>query len=309
MEPAISPSTYGVRPDVVTSFLDEKALISLALIGGLLALRWALVRVIRRQSEYLTDRQLRGIAIVRNGGVLALLVALFILWLPELEAFALSVTAVAVAIVIATKELLMCFAGGIVRSTSGSFAAGDWIEVSGHSGEVGEYSLVSTSLLEFNADRMEYTGRLITIPNSLFLSNVVVNHEFRKKFVFHEFTLYSELIPDVEGARRAILASLEGEAAAFEDVADRYAALIERRMGVHLPPAAPRVRVRITASVKYGFEVTVFCPRERALEIEGAATAAFCAWVEKQPWRSAMVTPKPATDLPAPGRSSEKEKR
>jgi small-conductance mechanosensitive channel len=297
MEPVISPSTYGVRPDIeaAISVAPDKAMISLALIAGLLALRWALVRLIRRQSDYLTDGQLRWIAIVRNGGVLALLIALFILWLPELEAFALSVTAVAVAIVIATKELLMCFAGGLVRSTSGSFSAGDWIEVNGHSGEVGEYSLLSTTLLEFDADRMEYTGRLITLPNSVFLANPVVNHEFRKKFVFHEFTIYCELIPKVEAARQAILKALAAEAHAFEEVAARYAALIERRMGVHLPPATPRVRMRTTEAAKLGFEVTMFCPRDKALDIEAVAMTAFQKWVERQPWRFAMVADKATT--------------
>jgi small-conductance mechanosensitive channel len=298
MEKAISPSTYGVQSDIdaAVSAAPDKALISLALIAGLLALRWALVRLIRRQSEILTDRQLRAIAIVRNGGVIALLIALFILWLPELEAFALSVTAVAVAIVIATKELLMCFAGGLVRSTSGSFSAGDWIEVNGHSGEVGDTSLLSTTLLEFDADRMEYTGRLVTLPNSVFLANPVRNHEFHKKFVFHEFTIYSELIPKVEAARQAILKALDAEARAFEDVAARYAAMIERRMGVRLPPATPRVRVRTTEAAKLGFEVTMFCPREKALDIEAVAMTAFQKWVERQPWRFAMVAAKPTAE-------------
>ena len=66
-------------------------------------------------------------------------------------------------------------------------------------------------------------------------------------------------------------------------------------MGVRLPPATPRVRVRTTSAAKLAFEVTMFCPREKALEVEAMAMTAFQDWVEKQPWRFAMVTTKQTT--------------
>lgn len=277
MDP-VSPATYGIRDAVAAGWAAEPKLIfSLLLAVGLMGLRWLGPRLILRGAEFPTDRQRRAVSVTRNGSLVALLAALLILWLPEVQDFALSLAAVAVALVIATKELLMCFAGTLMRSLSGAFSAGDWIEVNGRVGEVSEHTLVSTTLLELDPERLEFTGRSVALPNSVFLSATVTNLGFRKRYVFHQFTLWSEPRDDVEALRAALEAALAAEAAAFRDVAQRYASLIETRMGVHLPAVAPSVRVRTSDLAKIGFEARLFCPRDRALEIEAAATAAFFA--------------------------------
>ncbi len=289
----MTPETFGLRPDVAL-WSDEKAALTALIVAALLALRWALIRMIRRRSGdgEMSEGQHRALAWVRNGGLLVVFGVIFALWLPEIEAFALSITAFVVAVVIATKELIMCLAGAALRTTSGAFRSGDWIEVQGRSGEVADQTLLSTTLWEFDETRQEYTGRQVTLPNSVFLAAPVVNHGFRRRFVFHEFTIFSEPIPTVEAARDAIQAGLEAAATDFAPIAARYAATVEKRSGIRLPPGAPRVRVWTTEFAKLAFEATVFCPRERALEMETAGQTAFQEWVARQDWRFAGTVPK-----------------
>ena len=247
---------------------------------------------LERRATFLSDVDRRRIAFARNGSTLAAVAGLFILWAPELSEFALSLTAFAVAIVIATKELIMCFAGGLVRGVSGSFSSGDWIEIGPHSGEVTDQNLVTTTLMEIDPADMSYTGRSVTAPNSLFLTTPVINHRHRKRFVHHEFVIHSEPLPNPMAARGAILAGLETASAEFREVADRYAQFIEHRMALHLPGVAPEVRMRTTEFGKFRFEARLFCPRERAAEMEDKAMEAFVAWTEAQPWLFAGTQPK-----------------
>ncbi len=293
MERELTPETFGLRPDM-SLWSNEKLVLTFVIVVGLMALRWALTRMIRQRVSggELSEGRHRALAWVRNGGLLLVFGIVFALWLPEIEAFALSITAFVVAVVIATKELIMCLAGGVLRTTAGAFQSGDWIEVQGRSGEVTDQTLLSTTMWEFDGTRQEFTGRQVTLPNSVFLSAPVVNHGFRRRFVFHEFTIYSDPIPDVEAARAAIQAGLEDAAVEFAPLAARYAATIEKRSGIRLPPGAPRVRIWTTELAKLAFETTVFCPRERALEMESAGQTAFQDWVALQDWRFAGAVPK-----------------
>jgi small-conductance mechanosensitive channel len=279
MHPLVTPDRFGVRADLADSAMGvalSKPGLTVLLVVALLALRWSVARLIRGRADYVSDARRRAIAAVRNGGLLIIVAVVGALWLPEARSAALSLAAVALAIVIATKELLLCLTGALLRSISGAFQTSDWIEIDGVSGEVFDQDFLSTTLLEVNPRRYEYTGRTITLPNSVFLTSRVTNHGFRKRFVFHEFTVYAEPMIEAEAARRHIEAGLIEAAKDFEDLATRYASLIEKRIGVQMPATRPRVRLGTTDFAKITFQATLFCPRERALDMEAAATAAFC---------------------------------
>lgn len=256
---------------------EIKLLITITAVLVVLLLRWGLVATIRKQSDYFTDRQRWWISLVKNVSTALILAMLFVVWAPEVEKFALSITAVAVAVVIATKELLLCVSGAIWRGASRAFSVGDWIEVAGHSGEVIEESLFSTTLQELDPTDFELTGRTIWLPNSQFVTNPVVNQNFRKRFIFHRFTLYWEPVIDAEAAAGRIRAAIDAKAAEFSDLAHRYAKVVEKSWGEHFRSPDPVVRIRTTEFAKLAFEVSVFCPRAKAAEIEDAALAALLA--------------------------------
>lgn len=290
MEP-LSPETFGVTADLAALSVNRKLLLTAILIGSIFLIRFLLIILVRGERRILSDRQRRWILRIRNIASFAAIAAIILLWASELEAFVFSIAAFAVAIVIASKELLMCFSGDLVRSASRAFTVGDWIEVGEHSGEVVDITATTTQLQEFDRVEFEHTGRLISLPNSLFLSHAVVNHAFRKRYIFHEFVITTEPHPGIDDLRKLIEAALKEAAQPFEDVAERYRGMLEHRSGIDLPEGAPEIRVRTTDFAKIRYEARIFCPREKAGEMEQAAIKAFLAYTDAQDWKFAGTQP------------------
>lgn len=254
---------------------ELKLALSVVLIVGLLGLRWMIVAEIRRRSDILSDNQRWWMTVVRNSATGLIMLGLIVLWAKEIGDFALSITAFVLALVIATKELLLGLAGAAMRGATLPFRVGDWIEIGEHSGEVIDETLLSTVLQEIDPKELRYTGRTISVPNALLLSREVVNHNFRKRFLIHEFVLTAEPSVDAGRVREAVLDALHREHEEFAEIARRYASVIEKSAGIKLPEIQPRVCLGTTDLGNVTFRCSLFCPRERAMEIEQAAARAF----------------------------------
>jgi small-conductance mechanosensitive channel len=160
----------ALRDDVVV----HDALASLLIIAVALALRGAALQALRR-SKLEIDDQLRWRAQIRNITIVVVLLAVTIVWAQELRAVAISVAAIAAALVLATKEFIMCLTGSMLRASGGSFRVGDRIEVAGVRGDVLDIGPLTTAVLEVGPGHSihQRTGRKITLPNSVFLANAV----------------------------------------------------------------------------------------------------------------------------------------
>lgn len=142
---------------------------SIFLVLVLLVARVIAGRALRRRDS-LTQQVARGwTANIRNVLILIAVIGLTMIWAPQLRTFALSLTAVAVAIVVATKELILCLSGAALRTFTRAFAVGDIIEVGSTKGLVLDLNLLATRLQEFESAEgsMVPTGRTITLPYSL----------------------------------------------------------------------------------------------------------------------------------------------
>lgn len=267
----------------VTGTAAVKFMYSLGIVAVLSAVRYFLVHQIRRRSEFLSKDQRLWMSRAKNGSVLLIALGLVSIWWPELREFALSIAAAAVALVIATKELILCFSGSVLKAGSGAFGIGDWIEVGDLRGEVIEQNMLSTTIQELDTENnsYEYTGKTITIPNSIFLSQSVKNMNFMKRYVYHRFTIVTDPVLDPFEAKEWILQRIDTYSESFIDIARRYNALIEKRAGVDIPGAEPRIRVRTTDAGKNEFTVIVFCPTSQAVAMEQRVTRDFMRFLYK----------------------------
>lgn len=252
--------------------LLSTALLVLAYLG-LRAL--AVRRLMRDPLGEGADHARRVLANLKTALIVLLLIGLFFIWAPEIRTFALSLTAFTVAIILATKELILCVSGSVLRTVSGAFAVGDWIEVGGIRGEVLERTLLSTTLQELHADGPvhEFTGRTIVVPNSQFLTTPVRNERFYKRYTVHSFPVVMERGIDPEPVEAAVRASIAESMAPHAEVAQRYNALIERRAGIDLIDLTPRFRLQMTNEGRLKLTVSAFLPTRQAVEIERAALA------------------------------------
>jgi small-conductance mechanosensitive channel len=153
-----------------------------------IGLRWGTVRYVRRQDWASPQIGRRWIVQIRNAAFILMAMGLVLIWASELRAAAISLVALGAAFVLATKELIMCVSGALVRTSSRSFTVGDRIEVGSTRGVVIDHTLLATTLLEVGAAHAR-TGRTITVPNSVFLNSAVINETSGHDYVLHAFTV------------------------------------------------------------------------------------------------------------------------
>lgn len=265
-------------PDIgrILQFDNGAVIASFVVVLVVFAARIILIRFIVGKEASLSDTRRRWISIVQNTSIILGLLGLVFIWSPQLSTFALSLTAFAVATVIATKEYLLCVVGALYRATSNPFTVGDWVEIQGMRGEVIVEGILTTKLQELGtgSSRFEFTGRVLTIPNSVLLTQTVFNESYRKVYLHHSFTVTIEGGVDpneiVSVVKPILLASSEAD----KQIADKYQAMVKRVSRTDLPSLEPKVSVSTTTLGKMAFTSTLFCAASKASDIEEKATMA-----------------------------------
>ncbi|KNX40022.1 Mechanosensitive ion channel [Roseovarius tolerans] len=250
-------------------------LASLLLFVVLWIARKIVVGVIRARAEVPSHDQRRLLASSRNVFLFLLLVGLVLIWAPQLRTFALSLTAVAVAIVVATKELILCLSGSVLRATSRAFSVGDWIEIGDIRGEVTDHTLLATTLQEFGSGPHAYmpTGRNVVLPNSMLLTTPLRNHTTLREHTYHSFAITLDKSPEIAPALKKAQEIVQHHYAPLFERARQENAAVEHRTRTNLPDPDPVVRFRTSDLGKLRVEVTVFCPSQSADTIESEITS------------------------------------
>ncbi|WP_185961299.1 mechanosensitive ion channel family protein [Telmatospirillum sp. J64-1] len=282
-------------PDLISKVAANALVASALLTLVILVLRRLVIRAMHSGGDFISDHRRRVLSNVKNALSLVLAFGLLLIWAPELRTFALSLTAFVVAFIVATKELILCLSGGILRTSSNAFSVGDWVEVGGVRGQVIDQSLLSVTVQEVYSDgsSYEFTGRTVVIPNSNFLTAPARNENFFKRYVFHSFSVVFEggLPPEkVEGAIRQ---ALDTAMAPHIEVARRYNALIEKRAGLDIPGVDPVFRLTMSNEGRLKLATTAFLPTHEAIAIEQqairAAVAVIQSWQREQKEKEAAA--------------------
>jgi small-conductance mechanosensitive channel len=267
----LDPSAWTIPAELQgLPWADLRASILLVLV--LWISRMIVVQLVRIRTDLPPYVLRRWIVSSRNVVLFLILIGLVLIWAPQLRTFALSVAAVAVAIVVATKELILCVSGALVRASTRAFTVGDWIEVAGLRGEVVDHTLMATTLQEFQPNSFHYTGRTAIVPNSLFVTTPVRNLTVVRDYTFHTFALTFEPGLALDGLEAEVARVVETHSGPHRDAAVRANARIERRSGVDILDPETRVRPSTTDLGKYRLTITLFCPTRLAEPLEDAIT-------------------------------------
>ncbi|WP_434362029.1 mechanosensitive ion channel family protein [Parasalinivibrio latis] len=254
----------------VRYLITHKLILSVLIFTLIIIIRRLILSHIRGDSNFLSEDQRKWMSRTKNGTFTLLLLVMFILWQSEISEFALSLTAIAVAVVVASKEIILCFTGSIQRASSRSFQIGDWIEVGNNCGEVIDHNLMATKIQEIDLHhgQYHYTGKTITLPNSLFFTSPVKNLNFMKRYVYHCFSITVRETCNLYPFVPYLLARIDDHCEDFIEVARRYNHVIERHAGVDLPGAEPHIHLSTTEMGEQVIHFMMFVPTERAVEIE-----------------------------------------
>lgn len=269
---------------VIDFLLTHKLVFSALIVITISLLRKLVLSKIRGEVAFVSEKQRNWMSRTKNGTFIITVLTLFVLWQSEISEFAFSVAAIAVAIVVASKEIILCFTGSIQRASSRSFRIGDWIEVGKTCGEVIEHNIMATVIQEIDLHhgQYHYTGKTITLPNSMFFTYPVKNLNFMKRYVFHNFSIVVRDFVNLYPLLPVLSEKIEQHTHYFHDVAKRYNSMIEKHAGVDLPGSEAHIHITSGATGEQFVHIMLFCPTDKAVHLEQEIRADFMALYEER---------------------------
>jgi small-conductance mechanosensitive channel len=252
---------------------------SLILLLVLLIVRTLIVRWLSHNPAYSMESKRRWVVTTRNSVVLAFLIGLLIIWAHELQAFAVSIVALAAALVLATKELILCWSGAAFRVSSKVYTVGDRVQIASHRGVVLDYDAFATKLLEIGPGQSAhlYTGRVTVFPNSLLFTNPLVKENPQQEYGLYTLTVPIKSDEDWQRAERALLEAAKHECTPFMDEAVRQMKLLEQANLLEAPSPEPRITIQLPESGKMHLVLRFPAPDRGRSRIEQAILRRYLA--------------------------------
>jgi small-conductance mechanosensitive channel len=233
----------------LSEFLQDRALLrdaiaTLILFVMVLGLRYIAIRFVRQRLPSSDKLQLRWASQIRGFSYAILAFGLFIIWAAELQTLAVSFAVLAMAIVWATRETFACIQGAAYRMSSNAFQVGDRINIAGIRGDVIDPGILGTLVFEVGQGHQR-TGRMISIPNSLFMTEPVLNESLGGEYMLHLMTIPVDRNADLAAIEHKALAAAQEACADFLDDVRRPIASRYRRHGLTPPIVDPRVTYQV----------------------------------------------------------------
>jgi small-conductance mechanosensitive channel len=271
MNEKFSVANFTVN-DILQILLSNNFALTLGLIVSVMLSKFYILKMVDKKAKQ--NKRLK-INIVNNAFTLFLLIAFFNIWSVEIQKFAISIAAFIVAIVIATREFIQCFIGFLYIISSRPFRIGDWIQVEDYYGEVHSIDWAKLTLLEVNIDAYEYTGKTLYLSNSRLITTSIKNLNFLKRYAMHHFTITRDGSVNPFDFLDELYEKANEYCEDFNDVAIRYNQLIENRLDVNIAGPEPHIQIATSEIGDTQVLFTIFCPTERAMEIEQRLTGDF----------------------------------
>ena len=259
------------------SVLVPDILKSLILLAVVLLVRVIVVRAVLRSEALSVETRRRWVLTVRNLMALVFVTGLIFIWFHELSTFAVSLVAIAVALVLATKELILCLSGAVLRAGTNAYTLGDRIEIHGIRGNVIDQNLLATTLLEIGPGHTssQYTGRAVVFPNSLLLSHPVINETYMKEFIVHIVTIPLTMEADWQHAEKLLLEIALRECAPFMSEAQQHMKQLEGKAWLDAPSVQPRVSIQLPEPGLINLLLRIPAPAHRTSRLEQAILRRF----------------------------------
>src|SRR5690625_2735167 len=230
------PEQIGTEGFAVSPTLLNLLIATAILIAGVAILRSVTARFIRR-TVVSPELRMKWLVQSRNGLLLLLILGLVLIWGEELRTLALSLVAIAVAFVVATKELILCVTGSILKSGARSFNLVGRIQVKDFRGDVIDQSLLATTILEVGPGKstQQRTGRMTVLPNSIFVSEPVINESYTSPYLLHVFMVPFKRDENWRAARKAFLESAEKQCRPYLEQVRKHMSHISELSGLDVP--------------------------------------------------------------------------
>jgi len=184
------------------------------------------------------DKARRRYIWARNAIGAACILTICTIWASKLSGVALSLAAVAGAILIVSKEFLLCGLGYLFITFSRSFAVGDYIETGSLSGQVLDVDVFATTLME-TGPMHQFNGKRVSIPNAAFFTQSVRNHSATGQYILDTLRLVIPFEFDLREVETLAIAAARTVCQGWHAEARAHIHRVENADLIFLPGAEP----------------------------------------------------------------------
>lgn len=256
----------------------EKVIATVLLVALGLALSQLWTRYLAR-GEISAEKRRMHLVWARN--VIWVLVFFIIVsvWASTIAGFALSLAAVAGAMLIVSKELLMCVLGYLYITLVRPFKVGDLIEINQLQGKVIDIDIFATTLAELGYGG-QLTGKMAEFPNGMLLTTPLKNTSPTGEYVLHLFRmpLPESAGSDLRRAEAAALQAADQATGAWREEAEAHFRRISDESFIAFPSGRTKIMWDFSDPGQLMLVVRVACPADQRLKVEQA--------VFRETWRS-----------------------
>lgn len=264
-------------PDFIDAAFIRNVVISVVFLLVMVLIRSLARRAVLKRESLEPEMRRRWVSSIGNvtGGLS--MIGLAFIWASQIETLAVSLVAIAAAIVLATREMILCLMGTIYLTSTHAYTVGDRIEINGLRGQVIDGDMLSTTLMEAAqaVPNKSTVGRVITFPNSLLLTHPVSNETMFGQYVVHNVSIRISREDDWLRAEQVLLHAATGEVARYGKDIAKHARDLQRSYGLEAPALIPRVKLLLDDRESIGLLLQLPVPLEQRGQIEQRILHAF----------------------------------
>lgn len=254
----------------MTSTTYLKSVVASVLVFALVFLiNRILVKSIRGSKS---DKIETGIAVKRVNfySRIFTIILISLMWFSHLQGVLVSFLAIAAAIVLAFKELIMCVTGGMLIRSSSTFKIGDRIEINYIRGFVIERGLLSTKILEIGpeSNSQQTTGNIITLSNNLVFTHSVKNESYFRGYSIKSYFFKVKKPEDVDRLEEFLLT--EGKVICKDYIEDAKVSISSfcLKEGIIIPSLEAKTKLVIDKDTKFSILLRIPVKNAEIAEVE-----------------------------------------
>ncbi len=248
----------------------EKVIVTALLISVALLASHLWARYLSRGAISAEKRRLH-LVWARNIIWFAALLVILSVWASTIAGFALSVAAVAGALLIVSKELVMCVHGYLYVALVQPYKIGDVIEFNQIHGRVVDIDMFATTLVELD-ETGQRTGKVAEFPNGLLLTHPLINASPNGAYALHaiQIPIPERLSHDLDRLEAAALAAADRATAAWSEEAMNHFRKASEESFIALPSGKTKVSWDFSDPEHLVLVIRVACPVGQRATVEQA---------------------------------------
>lgn len=237
-------------------------------VGAALSHLWARYLV---RGEISAEKRRMHLVWARNVIWFLVFFVIISVWASTIAGFALSLAAVAGAVLIVSKELLMCVLGYLYITFVRPFKVGDLIEINQLHGRVIDIDIFATTLAELGYAGQQ-TGKMAAFPNGLLLTTPLKNTSLTGDYVLHLFRMPipNEVTWDLDRVESAALAAADEATQAWQSEAEAHFRKISDESFIAFPSGRNKILWDFSDPEQLMLVIRVACPSHLRLKVEQA---------------------------------------